>query len=126
MRLTLMAALFAALVLALALKSNHDELLATNGSVESHSHGGSSSGSVSRQRLTTKLAGEEGFEPTPGRLTTACSTAELPPTKLQKNRRVGSTYQRLPREAGVNIITEPECGNGCLHASTAGKKLMRY
>jgi hypothetical protein len=46
--------------------------------------GGSSSGSLSRYRLTIKLAGEEGFEPTPGRLTTACSTAELPPTKLQK------------------------------------------
>jgi hypothetical protein len=44
-----MAALFVALVLTmLALKSKHGELLATSGSVESHSPGGSSSGSVSR------------------------------------------------------------------------------
>jgi hypothetical protein len=49
MRLTVMAALFVALVLSmLALKSQHDELLAASVSVESRNLGGSSSGNVSR------------------------------------------------------------------------------
>jgi hypothetical protein len=52
-RLTVMAALFVALVLSmLALKSQRDELLAANVSVESRNLGGSSSGNVSRQSLT--------------------------------------------------------------------------